>query len=153
MRKVIFSLSSMLLLLVASTQQLQAQSNSSIQWHRSEQSALEQASHEDKPVVLFFTGTGWCGWCTKLEQEVLHRPEFLQEASRHFVFAVIDFPQHGGDAAQQQQNRALMQKYGVRGFPTLVILDSHGNLLGKAGYKAGGPQPYLQNLKQIAGVK
>ncbi len=44
------------------------------------------------PIVHFFTGTKWCTWCNKLEEEVLDTPEFAELAGKQFVFLKLDFP-------------------------------------------------------------
>ena len=44
------------------------------------------------------------------------------------------------------KNRELMQKYGVRGFPTIVITDASGKALGKTGYMRGGPDAMKKAL-------
>ena len=42
-----------------------------------------------------------------------------------------------------------MEKYEVRGFPTIVILNPKGKEIGRTGYKPGGPQAYVEHLQAI----
>ena len=56
----------------------------------------------------------------------------------------------------KKQNDELASKYGVRGYPTVFLLDAEGKQLGRTGYKAGGAEAYVKHLKEMletAGVK
>ena len=46
----------------------------------------------------------------------------------------------------KKQNGKLVKKYGVRGFPTVLILDAKGEVQHKTGYAQGGPVKYLEML-------
>jgi thioredoxin-related protein len=41
----------------------------------------------------------------------------------------------------------LAAKYGIRSYPTVLLLDSKGKVLLKTGYRRGGPQKYVDFLK------
>lgn len=118
-------------------------------WTTDYQAGMEQATQAQKPILLYFTGSDWCGWCKKLDQEVLSQPEFARAVGSKFVFIKLDFPMnHDGDA-QAQKNAQLKQQYGVTGFPTVVLLDSKGNFIAETGYRAGGAQAYASYLDQL----
>lgn len=118
-----------------------------IDWLRNYDEALQKAQRESKPIVMFFTGSDWCGWCTKLEKEALDTPEFAQQAGPRFVFLLLDFPIYKAqDATTSQQNRDLQKKYAVRGFPTLVIIDAKQRRIGTTGYRPGGGKQYAEHL-------
>ena len=34
-------------------------------------------------------------------------------------------------------------------FPTIILVDAEGKVLGKAGYRRGGPEPYVEYLKSL----
>ena len=53
---------------------------------------------------------------------------------RHLVHA-IDIVQAARFLEAKKQNQGLMNKYGVRGFPTILILDPEGNLVQRTGYQ------------------
>ncbi len=55
---------------------------SSINWQTDYSKAVQQAKSESKPILLFFTGSDWCGWCKKLDNEVFKSPEFRQSNGR-----------------------------------------------------------------------
>src|SRR5580658_6729250 len=103
--------------------------------------ALDEAKKENKLVLLDFTGSDWCGWCMKLEEESLGKPEFINYAAKYLVTLVVDFPMHhelAGDL--KSANKALKSKFGVGGFPTLVALSPDRKVVWKqTGYVGGGP--------------
>src|SRR5436190_13058988 len=64
----------------------------SINWMTNYQDAVAKAKSEKKPLVLFFTGSDWCGWCKKMESEILNTPDFASAAGSRFVFVMLDYP-------------------------------------------------------------
>lgn len=119
-------------------------------WQSDYKTALKLAEEQKKPLILFFTGSDWCSYCNMMEQEVLSRPEFIEAVSQNFVFLKLDFPMRKQQSADlTTQNKALLEKYNIEGFPTLVVLDSHGQIIGTVGYKPGGPQNTVNFLKSM----
>jgi len=110
--------------------------------------AKAQAKKENKLLLLDFTGSDWCGWCTKLKKEVFSQEQFIKEAPKDFVLVELDFPKKTKqDEKIKQQNQMLSQKYAVRGFPTIILADADGVEFARTGYRPGGPQAYLDSLK------
>ena len=93
----------------------------SMEWVKSYGEALKKADSEKKPILADFS-TSWCGWCKKMEKETFTNPRVV-ERSAQFVCVKINGDTESG----------LVSKYNVRGFPTLVFLDSKETILG------GGP--------------
>jgi thioredoxin-related protein len=121
-----------------------------IQWTSNYSVGMQQAAKEGKNVFLYFTGSDWCGWCKKLDQEVLSQAEFANATGSKFVFVKLDYPMNkAGDEAQVQQNARLKQQYGVTGFPTVVLLDSKGTFIAETGYRSGGPRSYAAYIEQL----
>lgn len=114
---------------------------SGIQWMTNYEKALDQAKATDKPLLLFFTGSDWCSWCNKLEEEVLVKKEFADAVGDQFIFVRLDFPlYHKVDNQLSQQNQKLRDRYNIKSFPTLLVLDDHEKVMGKSGYMEGGPK-------------
>ena len=44
-------------------------------WQTDINKAISISNKEKKPMLLFFTGSDWCGWCIRLQKEVLKTPE------------------------------------------------------------------------------
>lgn len=118
-------------------------------WLTDHAKALEKAKTENKPLVMNFTGSDWCSWCIKLEKEVFATSPFKSYAEKNLVLLKLDFPRrHALPAAEQKQNEALAEKYGIRGFPTIVVLNSEGDQIGQLGYRPGGPKAWIAELEK-----
>jgi protein disulfide-isomerase len=107
------------------------------------------ARQQNKPMMLDFTGSDWCIWCQRLDKEIFSTDAFNDYAKANLVLVKLDFPRTKElDEATKTQNLALARKYQIRGFPTLVLLSSAGDDLGRMGYMQGGPDPFLKKLKE-----
>ena len=119
-----------------------------LNWLTDLSAAQAQAKKEKKMLMLDFTGSDWCSWCTKLKKEVFDTKEFADYAKENLVLVEVDFPRKKKlDAAQQKANEALMEKYKVKGFPTLVVLNADGQQVGELGYESS-PKPFIAKLQQ-----
>jgi protein disulfide-isomerase len=115
--------------------------------------AQNRAYAENRLVLVNFTGSDWCGWCIKLKSEVFSRPEFTAFAERHLMLVEVDFPRRTPISAQQRSvNKALANKYGVEGYPTIILLNSKGDQIAHMGYMPGGPAPFIKAIRQHAGM-
>jgi len=121
-------------------------------WHTDLVKAIEISTKEKKPLMLFFTGSDWCGWCIRLQKEVFYKPEFIEWANDNVVLVDIDFPNNKSKQSTelQQQNNMLQQQFGVQGYPTIHFvrpdkIDGKTSLtkLGNTGYRAGGPAAWI----------
>ena len=119
-------------------------------WFTDFAKAQAAAKAEDKLLLLDFTGSDWCGWCRILRAEVFSRPEFEEYAKKNLVLMTVDFPRAKPLSAEvRKQNQILAQKFEIRGFPTIVILNGDGKQLGLLGYMPGGPKAFINELNQI----
>ena len=116
--------------------------------------AKKLAVAKDLPILINFSGSDWCSWCVKLGNEVFSQDEFQEYAKDNIVLFEADFPRGKKiPEALSKQNQELMQRYGVRGFPTVLVLDTTGKLIGKTGYQPGGPAKYIEHIKEILARK
>jgi protein disulfide-isomerase len=120
-------------------------------WTTDWEAAKLRSKAENKPVFLYLTGSDWCGWCKKLEKEVISQKAFMDFAKEHFVLMEADFPRKKEQPADlKKQNAALEKKYLAGGYPTIWLLDSEGNKLsGDLGELEGGVDGYITKLKQL----
>jgi thioredoxin-related protein len=89
----------------------------------------------------------------RMDREVLYTQEFEQYAAANLVLMTADFPrltQLPDDVVQQNAN--LKNQYGVQGFPSFILVDKDGKVLGRhVGYLKGGPAAFIALLDSIKG--
>ncbi len=121
---------------------------SETKWLTDITAAQAQAKKEKKYILIDFSGSDWCHWCVKLEEEVFSKKEFAEYADKNLVLVLADFPRVSNQSeALKKHNQALSKKYGIRGFPTIIILDSEGKKVSQLGYQPGGPEAYIRTIK------
>ncbi len=107
------------LLLVAGSFAVQAQE---LKWETDINKAISASNKTKKPMLLFFTGSDWCGWCIRLQKEVLKTPEFAAWAKKNVVLVELDYPRSKPQTdAIKNQNNGLQQTFGIQGFPTVYF--------------------------------
>ncbi|MGZ0655958.1 thioredoxin family protein [Coraliomargarita sp. W4R53] len=129
---------------------LQASLSAGEGWMTDFNAAKAKAAAENKPLLVDFTGSDWCGWCIKLKEEVFSQTAFQEYAQDELVLVELDFPQGKPQSAElKEQNATLAQQYGIRGFPTILILSPEGELIEKTGYRRGGADQYVDHIQAI----
>lgn len=118
-------------------------------WITDFEQAKTQAAAKGIPILIDFTGSDWCGWCIRLDKEVFSKAEFQGYAKENLVLLKIDFPRKKLPEAQAAANQSLAEKYGVQGYPTIVLADAEGKELARSGYRQGGPDAYVEHLKGL----
>ena len=119
-------------------------------WLTNYAEAQKEAQAKNRMLLMDFTGSDWCGWCIMLDKEVFSKPEFKEYASKNLVLLELDFPKAKRMSPETvQQNQQLLMKFGIQGFPTVVVFDSKGKPLGALGYQAGGPQAFIEVLERL----
>ncbi len=110
----------------------------------------QEAKANNKLVLLDFTGSDWCGWCILLDREVFSKPQFKEYASKNLVLVEVDFPKTKPmPAAVRAQNVRLAERYQVQAFPTIVVLNGDGQIVGEIGYVRGGPDAFIAVLEKL----
>jgi len=119
-------------------------------WLTNHKESLEIAAKENRPILVDFTGSDWCGWCVKLQKDIFSKPEWQSFAKENVVLLELDFPNSKPQSAElKAQNAELQKKFGVNGFPTLVLLDSKGKEIARnEGYLQGGPQALISWIQK-----
>lgn len=148
----------LLFVLVFGSMTTQAQE---LTWETNINKAIEVSNKTNKPLLLFFTGSDWCGWCIRLQKEVLKTPEFTKWANENVVLVELDYPRRTPQTEEiKKQNAELQQAFGIQGFPTVffakaITKDGKTNFqgLGNTGYVAGGPTAWLAVADGILKMK
>ena len=136
------------LLLVLGSFAVEAQE---LTWETDINKAIKVSNKTKKPMLLFFTGSDWCGWCIRLQKEVLKTPEFAKWAKENVVLVELDYPRRTPQSeAIKAQNAGLQQAFGIQGFPTVWLAtatqkDGKPSFtgIGNTGYVSGGPSAWL----------
>ena len=117
------------------------------------EAAKKKAVTEKKPLLLEFTGSDWCPPCKMLNQQVFSKPEF--KGGEKFVLVKLDFPRDKSkvDEATQKQNAMLQEKYGITGYPTILLVDEKGLPFAKTGFRPGGAEAYNKHLDELFAKK
>ncbi|HRE84530.1 MAG TPA: thioredoxin family protein [Opitutaceae bacterium] len=125
----------------------EASAKNTLVWTESYEEAISVAKAQNRQVFMYFTGSDWCGWCKRLNAEVLSTAEFAKYAHERLVLLKVDFPRQFKQPAELvAQNLALARRYRIDGYPTVVVLSSEGRRLADLGYEPGGPAPFIGTL-------
>ena len=136
-------------LLLAFLLQAAVGARAELTWLTDLDEAKKVAAKDNKKLLVDFTGSDWCGWCIRLKKEVFDQKEFAA-ASKDFVLVELDYPQKKQQSAEvKAKNKALSEKFGIEGFPTIMLLDANGEPFAQTGYQAGGPVKYLAHLAEL----
>ncbi len=144
----------LLLLLIVGSFTAQSQE---LTWHTDLDKAMAISKKSKKPLLMFFTGSDWCGWCIRLQKEVFKTPEFEAWAKSNVVLVELDFPRRTAqDDATKMQNAQLQQTFEIRGYPTIWFVTAkkknnqvNFEKLGSTSYVAGGPAVWLDGANKI----
>jgi len=132
----------------------QPESASHGDWSTDYAEAAKRARASDRPLVAFFTGSDWCTWCKRLEKEVFETAAFKAWAKDKVVLLELDFPSRTPQSkALKDQNKKLAAKYQVEGFPTVLILDPAGKVLGSTAYVPGGPKAWIAKAEEALATR
>lgn len=119
-----------------------------LSWETNFEKAKQLASKENKQILINFTGSDWCGWCKRLDREVFRKDSFTTFVTKELVLLKVDFPKFTPlPRAQREMNEALARKFGVNGFPAILLVDATGKLLHRTGYQRGGAERYISHLR------
>ncbi|AOW20275.1 thioredoxin family protein [Urechidicola croceus] len=102
-------------------------------WQNDYDEAVKIAKNEKKPILIFFTGSDWCGPCKMLMSDFFQSSKFKSIAAENFVLYEADFPKNTDLLTPQKRkkNYYLGGLYDVKSYPTIVIIDSDGTQLGR----------------------
>jgi thioredoxin-related protein len=124
-------------------------------WSSDFAAAKKQATESKKDLLIDFTGSDWCSWCMKLNDEVFKLEPFKAGVKESFVLVELDFPKDKSKLSDdtQKQNAELVKTYAVQGYPTILLCDAEGRPYAATGYKEGGAEKYVAHLNDLRGNK
>lgn len=123
-------------------------------WTQDFEAAKKLAVERKLPILINFTGSDWCGWCKLMDKNVFAEKEWQDFAKDNVVLAYINFPRNKRLVPMHfvARNQQLAAKYGVRGYPTYIILSPDGNtVLGQLGAsRDANPKDFIEKFKAVA---
>lgn len=122
------------------------------EWVVSYSDAVKQSEASGRPIMLVFTGSDWCHWCTKLSDDVFATHEFARWSTDNVIKVEVDFPNlYDLPESMASQNEVLKAKYAdhVTSYPTVLFVNAGGDVLGTTGYVAGGPNAWIEDASPM----
>lgn len=93
------------------------------------ESGLERARSEGKPLLVNFV-TNWCGFCRKMDRTTWKHPTVVERLGELVTVRVdAEDPEPG----RELSGRELAARYGVTGYPTIILLDGGGGVISRTG--------------------
>lgn len=122
-------------------------------WTMDFEAAKKVAAEKELPLLLNFTGSDWCGWCKLMDKNVFAEAAWKDYADDNTLLVTLDFPKDKSIVPEKyvERNNELKDEFGVRGFPTYVILESDGET--KIGQLGAGrdktPESFIAEFKNV----
>ncbi len=119
-------------------------------WETDLEAGLKAAKAKNRPVLVEFTGSDWCPPCKMLKKVNLNTPEFEKFAAENeLVLVELDYPKAPGVIPKELMDKrvAIMQKYSVDGFPTVLIMNAEGETFARIVSFRREVSEYLKLLK------
>tara|TARA_B100000795_G_scaffold270063_1_gene262392 strand:+ start:8774 stop:9262 length:489 start_codon:yes stop_codon:yes gene_type:complete len=108
-----------------------------LNWMPTYKEALKKSRKEKKPLLIYFTGSDWCGPCKVLDKDLFHTEKFKSLADKNLILLEVDIPRRLDVISldKMKENKILQKKYSVKSFPTLMIVNHRGKKIAeKKGY-------------------
>jgi protein disulfide-isomerase len=122
-------------------------------WTMDLDAAKKLATEKKLPILLDFSGSDWCGWCRVMEENVFTKEEWKTYAQDNLVMVLLDYPRDKSLVPEKyvERNAAMKSEYGIRGYPTFVVLDDDGKTeLGRLGSgRDKTPESFRAELKNL----
>jgi thioredoxin-related protein len=127
--------------------------NFSNPWLTDFELAKKEAKESGKPILLYFSGSDWCGICIKLKKDFFEDESFKKYASDNLILVQADFPRMKKNQLnenEKKQNESLAEKYNAEGiFPHLLLLNPEGKVLKEwLGDPQVKPEAFIEQLKK-----
>lgn len=106
----------------------QNETTSKLTWLTNLEKAQKIAKKQNKPILLYMTGSDWCAPCKKLKEDFFESEQF-EARSQDVVLVMIDLPRRIDIISEKQlaYNKEVIAKYNKQNtFPKILILNGKG---------------------------
>lgn len=99
-------------------------------WYPDLAQAKAAAEKLNKRILALFTGSDWCRPCQQFEANVAHDEQFAGIFAASFIFYKCDWLRNTPQPrAVEQEVARVRREYGIRRYPTLMVLNAAGEEL------------------------
>ncbi len=100
-----------------------------LQWTNLELAVTKGA--DQKKAIMVDVYTDWCGWCKKMDKEVFIDPAVSELLASRFALAKVNGESKESIMfkGQKTDGVGVARGFGVRGYPSIIFLDSNGDML------------------------
>ncbi len=98
---------------------------SAVAWRTGFDAALAESAQTGKPVLVDFTAS-WCPPCKVMKHDVWPDGRVASAVNTGYVPLLVD--------VDDPKNAEVAQKYGIRGIPTILVLDAKGQVIRTGSY-------------------
>ncbi|MDF3130167.1 thioredoxin family protein [Kiritimatiellaeota bacterium B1221] len=147
--KTFLSFGCILCLLLTQWTQAEDEQDDALVWQMEFPEAKALSAKLDRPILIEFTGTGWCINCKIFNQKIASTEAFKKFAREKVVLFKADFPMDSKQPAHiDLQNEQLGKHYGLKVFPTLFLVEKDGTLIKEISYDPEmSPEVFMQSLE------
>jgi thioredoxin-related protein len=122
-------------------------------WLSDFEEAKKNARETHKPVLLYFSGSDWCGVCIRMKKEIYESDAFKSYASSNLILMVADFPRQKKNRLSDEvnkQNESLADQYNPNGvFPSTILLSPDLKVIRKwEGKPDMSAEAFVEELKK-----
>ena len=81
---------------------------------------------------LWYFSAPWCGPCKILDKKLFHTKKFQEYSKKNLILYMADAPRNKNliAAETRSMNEKLSVRYGQTKYPTMVMVNNYGDVLG-----------------------
>lgn len=120
-------------------------------WTGSLEQAKAEAAKYDLPILLLYTAPSWCGYCRKLDDQLIKQDEFKTYANKNLVLLIVDYSDRAEGNKWAEKNKKIIEACPVYGYPHMYLLTPDTKNLGSVQYyePKWGIQDYLDKIETL----